>query len=63
MHHQGGATGYGPREALATPESTFRVAEGQFYAWNPSIAGVKSEDTMVVGSQGNQVITTIPESS
>ena len=60
LHHQGGAAGYEPREYLGTPDSTDVVAVGQTYAWNPSITGTKSEDTILVGEKNNEVITTIP---
>jgi Xaa-Pro aminopeptidase len=58
-HHQGGACGYEPREYLAVPGSPDRVAIGQAYAWNPSITGCKSEDTMLVGENHNEVLTSI----
>jgi antitoxin VapB len=61
LHHQGGTAGYEPREYLATPESTEYVAVGQTYAWNPSIMGVKSEDTILVGENGNETLTAIPD--
>ena len=62
LHHQGGPAGYEPRELLATPGSPFRVQAGQAYAWNPSITGAKSEDTILVGADGqpNEVITVTP---
>jgi antitoxin VapB len=56
-HHQGGASGYEPREYLAVPGSTDRVSAGQAYAWNPSITGNKSEDTIMVGEANNEVLT------
>jgi antitoxin VapB len=59
LHHQGGPAGYEPREFLATPNSTDVVAVGQAYAWNPSITGTKSEDTILVGESGHEVLTTI----
>ena len=59
-HHQGGACGYEPREYLAVPGSLERVAVGQVYAWNPSITGYKSEDTMLVGETHKEVLTSIP---
>jgi antitoxin VapB len=59
LHHQGGPAGYEPRELIATPGSDYRVAAGQTYAWNPSITGAKSEDTVLVLEGGNQVLTTI----
>ena len=60
LHHQGGLAGYEPREMVATPGATDLIAIGQAYAWNPSITGTKSEDTILVGEQGNDVITSIP---
>jgi antitoxin VapB len=60
LHHQGGPAGYEPREYTATPYSTETVAVGQAYAWNPSIIGAKSEDTILVGENGNEVLTAIP---
>jgi antitoxin VapB len=61
LHHQGGPGGYEPREFVATPASTDVVAVGQAYAWNPSIAGTKSEDTILIGPNGNEVLTAIPD--
>jgi antitoxin VapB len=58
-HHQGGTSGYEPREYLAVPGSTDRVAVGQVYAWNPSITGYKSEDTILIGEKKNDVLTEI----
>jgi Xaa-Pro aminopeptidase len=58
-HHQGGATGYQPREYLGTPDSKDVVAVNQVYAWNPSITGCKSEDTILVGEKNNTVLTEI----
>jgi antitoxin VapB len=60
LHHQGGLAGYNPRELVATPTTTFPVSVLQAYAWNPSITGTKSEDTILVGDDGNEVITAIP---
>jgi antitoxin VapB len=59
-HHQGGVCGYEPREYLAVPGSPDRVALGQVYAWNPSITGYKSEDTMLVGENRSEILTAIP---
>jgi antitoxin VapB len=61
LHHQGGPAGYEPREWVATPASTEPVETGQVYAWNPSITGTKSEDTILVGPGSNEVLTTIPD--
>ncbi len=59
LHHQGGPAGFEPREWIATLETEDRVLLGQAYAWNPSITGVKSEDTILVGEQGNEILTAI----
>jgi antitoxin VapB len=61
LHHQGGSAGYEPREYVATPGSTDIVTVGQAYAWNPSITGTKSEDTILVGETGNEVLTAIKD--
>ncbi len=59
LHHQGGPAGYEPREWVVTPASTATVQLGQAYAWNPSSTGCKSEDTILVGPDSNEVLTTI----
>lgn len=60
LHHQGGLAGYEPREVTATPNSSTTVSFGQAFAWNPSITGVKSEDTILVGEHANEILTAIP---
>lgn len=60
LHHQGGLAGYEPREVVATPHTSTIVAPGQAFAWNPSITGVKSEDTILVGENANEILTAIP---
>jgi Xaa-Pro aminopeptidase len=60
LHHQGGPAGYEPREYVGTPDSQDTVEVGQAYAWNPSITGAKSEDTVLIGPSGNEVMTDIP---
>lgn len=57
FHHQGGATGYEAREYIATPASKEIVANQQAFAWNPSIQGVKSEDTIIVSRYEPELIT------
>jgi antitoxin VapB len=59
LHHQGGPAGYEPREFIATPASKQVVKVGQTYAWNPSITGCKSEDTILIGSSANEILSEI----
>jgi Xaa-Pro aminopeptidase len=61
LHHQGGPAAYEPREWLATPTSTEAVKAGQVFAWNPSITGAKSEDTILIGTNSNEILTEIPD--
>lgn len=56
-HHQGGVTGYAGREVFATPDAGYPLKAGQALAWNPSVPGAKSEDTVVVTYHGVEVIT------
>jgi len=56
-HHQGGLAGYQPREVKALPGSTLPIQVGQMFAWNPSITGTKSEDTLLVGPETNEILT------
>jgi len=60
LHHQGGPAGYEPREYIATPASKDTVIAGQVYAWNPSIAGYKSEDSVLIGEAGFEILSAIP---
>lgn len=57
LHHQGGACGYEGRDYFGTPDSPHVVASSQAFAWNPSIAGTKSEDTILVTDQENEILT------
>ena len=59
-HHQGGSIGYFEREFLSCPESGDLVVEGMALAWNPTISGVKVEDTVLVGKSGVEVLTQTP---
>jgi Xaa-Pro dipeptidase len=57
LHHQGGSIGYTGRDyrtGFATPDI---IQENQGFTWNPSIAGAKSEDTILATSRGPEMIT------
>lgn len=56
-HHQGGLAGYKGREWFATPEGTEVISAGQLVAWNPTVPGAKSEDTLLVTPEGSEIIT------
>jgi len=57
-HNQGGAAGYESRDYEGTPECRETVLAEQAFAWNPSITGVKSEDTILVHAEGIEFLTT-----
>jgi hypothetical protein len=57
LHHQGGPTGYEPRDYLATDGSDARVVERQAFAWNPSVPSLKCEDTIVATTALPEVLT------
>lgn len=57
-HHQGGLAGYLSREKLLMPRHAEAVVQtNQLYAWNPSIDGVKSEDTIIVCDTVPEIVT------
>lgn len=57
-HNQGGSAGYESRDYEGTPTCPERVLPMQGFAWNPSITGVKSEDTIIVQADGPEFLTT-----
>jgi antitoxin VapB len=61
FHHQGGSTGYGEREWLATPNGTVTVVNNQAFAWNPSIRGGKTEDTVILRNGNIEWLTATRE--
>ncbi len=61
LHHQGGATGYAGRDYKATATCNEVVRSWQAFAWNPSITGTKSEDTMLATPDGPEIISASPD--
>jgi antitoxin VapB len=61
LHHQGGATGYGEREWIATPQGAEIVVDRQAFAWNPSCQGGKVEDTVVLRDGAIELLTETTE--
>jgi len=60
-HHQGGPAGYAPRDFVATPGNMNKVLKPQAFAWNPSIKGTKSEDTIITTDEKPEIITATPD--
>lgn len=60
-HHQGGLTGYRPREVLAVPGEGTRLEVGMALAWNPSLPGGKVEDTFLLTESGLENLTLDPD--
>jgi Xaa-Pro aminopeptidase len=56
-HHQGGPTGFMPRDWPATQSSTRLIQENQAIAWNPTGKGWKVEETLLTYSSGNRLLT------
>ena len=61
FHHQGGPTGYGEREWVATPNGKETVVNNQAFAWNPRIRGGKAEDTVILRNGKIERLTATPE--
>ena len=57
--HQGGSASYRIRDVKATLDTldTEIVMLNQAYAWNPSITGIKSEDTILILEDKNEIIS------
>jgi len=58
-HHQGGLIGYNSRERIAKPGEAATIQVGSACAWNPSIVGYKSEDTILIGENGFEIVTAV----
>ena len=61
FHHQGGPSGYGEREWLATPTGAEVIVNDQAFAWNPSIRGGKVEDTVILHDGKIEALTDTPD--
>jgi Xaa-Pro aminopeptidase len=60
LHHQGGTIGYAGRERIAVPGDATPIRPGMAFAWNPSITGLKLEETLYLDGEGRQQILTGP---
>ncbi len=61
LHHQGGTAGYIGRTSKAIPGNPKQIMANQAVAWNPSIAGTKSEDTVLIKDDGYEILTPAKE--
>jgi len=61
MHHQGGPTGFLPRDWPANQATTRTIAVNQPIAWNPTGSGWKAEDTILATKSGVEILTNDPE--
>jgi antitoxin VapB len=59
-HHQGGPCSYEARDYFAGPTERRKIQKNQGIAWNPSITGTKSEDTILVTDMGVELLTPTP---
>ena len=60
-HHQGGIAGYRPREVLGVTGDGTVLQAGMAVAWNPSLPGVKVEDTFLITPTGLENLTFDPD--
>ena len=57
LHHQGGALGYLTRDYCTNERTEEVVYAHQGYSWNPTIAGVKLEDTYIIQETGQEIVS------
>ena len=57
-HHQGGTIAYQGRETIVRPDDPTVVEPGMAFAWNPSIAGGKAEETFYLDDRGERRFVT-----
>jgi antitoxin VapB len=60
-HHQGGPTGYLPRDFPAHERTEREITLHNALAWNPSGKGLKLEDTILTTHSGPEILTIDPE--
>jgi antitoxin VapB len=60
-HHQGGLSGFQPREFPAHAGTDVVLADGAVVAWNPSGHGLKVEDTALVRPDGPEPLVHDPQ--
>jgi antitoxin VapB len=60
-HHQGGPTGFLPRDWPANQGTTRSIGQNQPIAWNPTGKGWKAEDTILATNSGVELLTNDPE--
>ena len=60
-HHQGGPTGFLPRDWPANQATTRLIAQNQPIAWNPTGKGWKAEDTILATTSGVKLLTNDPD--
>lgn len=56
-HHLGGAIGYKEREYKAFSGGKQLMLDRQAFAWNPTLPGVKAEDTVVLNGDGLELLS------
>jgi antitoxin VapB len=59
-HHQGGPSGFLPRDWPANQGTTRLIAKNQPIAWNPTGKGWKAEDTILATKSGVELLTNDP---
>mgnify|MGYP006283022623 CR=1 FL=1 len=60
-HHQGGPTGFAPRDWPANQLSQQLIFENQPIAWNPTGNGWKAEDTILATAAGVEILSNDPD--
>lgn len=57
LHHQGGLAGYKAREIIASEMTDYVLRPNNVAAWNPTITGTKSEDTVAITEEGFEILS------